>query len=54
MVMIINLAARVRAQDVEDAEASSDLPAQVLKGMDMSHSTYCLDAFHCDEPEAFK
>ena len=51
VVMIIVLAARVGAQNIEDAEASSDLPAQVLEGMDMSHATYCLDAFDCDEPE---
>ena len=38
MVMIIVIAARVGAQNVEDTEASSDLPAQVLKGMDMSYA----------------
>ena len=36
---------------MEDTEVTSDLPAQVLKGMDMSHSTYRLDTFNCDEPE---
>ena len=51
VVMIIVLASRVRAQNIEDTEASSDLPAQVLEGMDMSHATYRLDAFDCDELE---
>ena len=36
---------------MEDTEANSGLPAQVLKGMDMSHGSYRLDAFDCDEPE---
>ena len=51
VVLIIVMASRVGAQDIEDTETSSDLPAQVLKGMDMSHATYRLDAFDCDEPE---
>ena len=50
-VLIIALASRAGAQDLEDAEVTSDLPAQVLKGMDMSHSSYHLDAFDCDQPE---
>ena len=36
--MIIVIAARVGTQDLENIEDSSDLPAQVLKGMDMSHA----------------
>ena len=51
VVLIIALASRARAQDLEDAEVTSDLPAQVLKGMDMSHSSYHFDAFDCDQPE---
>ena len=51
VVLIIALASRAGAQDLEDAEVTSDLPAQVLKGMDMSHSSYHLDAFDCDQPE---
>ena len=51
VVLIIALASRAGAQDLEDAEVTSDLPAQVLKGMDMSHSSYRLDAFDCEEPE---
>ena len=51
VVMIIVLIIRVGAQSIEDAEASSDLPAQVLEGMDMSHATYHLNAFDCDKPE---
>ena len=51
VVLIIALATRAGAQDLEDTEVNSDLPAQVLKGMDMSHSSYRLDAFDCDEPE---
>ena len=50
VVLIIALATRAGAQDLENTEVNSDLPAQVLKGMDMSHSSYCLDAFNCDEP----
>ena len=49
--MIMVLATRTGAQDLEDTEASSDLPTQVLAGMDMSHGFYRLDAFDCDEPE---
>ena len=51
VVLIIALATRIGAQDLEDTEVSSDIPAQVLAGMDMSHSSYRLDAFDCDEPE---
>ena len=51
MVLIIVLATRIEAQDLEDTEVSSDLPARVLAGMDMSHGSYRLDAFDCDEPE---
>ena len=51
VVLIIALATRVGAQDLEDTEVNSDLPAQVLAGMDMSHSSYRLDAFDCDKPE---
>ena len=51
MVLIIVLATRIEAQDLEDTEANSDLPTQVLAGMDMSHGSYCLDAFDCDKPE---
>ena len=51
VVLIIALASRARAQDLEDTEVTSDLPAQVLKGMNMSHSSYRLDAFDCDQPE---
>ena len=47
----IALATRIGAQDLEGTEVSSDIPAQVLAGMDISHSLYCLDAFDCDEPE---
>ena len=36
---------------MEDAGVTSDIPAQVLKEMDMSHSSYCLDAIDCDQPE---
>ena len=36
---------------MEDTGVTSDLPAQVLKGMDMSHPSYHLDAFDCDQPE---
>ena len=49
--MIIELASRAGAQDLEDPEVTSDLPPQVLKGMDMSHSSFRLDAFICDQPE---
>ena len=52
-VLIIALASRAGAQDLEDAKVTSDLPAQVLKEMDMSHSSYHLDSFDCDEPEDF-
>ena len=51
VVLIIVLATRIEAQDLEDTEVNSDLLAQVLAGMDMSHGSYCLDAFNCDEPE---
>ena len=50
VVLIIALATRAGAQDLEDTEGNSDLPAQILKEMDMSHSSYRLDAFDCDEP----
>ena len=36
---------------MEGAGIISDLPEQVLQGMDTSHSSYCLDAFNCDQPE---
>ena len=49
--MIIVIATGVGAQNLENAEDSSDLPAQVLKGMDMSHDSYCLDTFDCDKLE---
>ena len=51
VVLVMVLIARVGDQDLEDTEANSGLPAQVLKGMDMSHGSYRLDAFDCDEPE---
>ena len=51
MVLIIVLATRIEAQDLENTETNSDIPAQVLAGMDMSHGLYRLDAFDCDEPE---
>ena len=51
IVLIIVLATRTGPQDLEDTEVTSELPAQVLKGMDMSHSTYRLDAFDCHKPE---
>ena len=38
--MIIVLATRTKAQDLEDTEASSNLPNQMLAGMDMSHGMY--------------
>ena len=28
-----------------------ELPPQVLKGMDMSHQAYQLEAFDCDDPK---
>ena len=49
--MVIVIATRVGAQDLENSRDSDDLPAQVLKGMDMSHEAYRLEAFDCDEPE---
>ena len=51
IVMIFVIATKARAQDLESIIEPDELPAQVLKGMDMSHETYCLDAFDCDEPE---
>ena len=36
---------------MEGAGVTSDLPAEVLKGMDMYHPSYRLDAFDCDQPE---
>ena len=40
VVMIIVLATRTGAQDLEDTEASGNLPNQMLAGMDMSHGMY--------------
>ena len=51
VVPVIVLATRIEAQDLEDTEANSDLPTQVLAGMDMSHGLYHLDTFNCDESE---
>ena len=51
VVLIIVLATRIEAQDLENTETNSDIPTQVLAGMDMSHGSYRLDAFNCDEPE---
>ena len=51
VVMIIVIATKAGAQDLESIIEPDELPAQVLKGMDMSHETYRLDAFDCDEPE---
>ena len=50
-ILVITLASKAGAQEVEDAGVTSDLPEQVLQGMDMSHSSYRLDAFNCDQPE---
>ena len=49
--MIIVVATKARAQGLESIVEPNELPAQVLKGMDMSHQTYHLDAFNCDKPE---
>ena len=51
VVMIIVIAIKAGAQDLESTKESDDLPAQVLKGMDMSHETYHHDTFDCDKPE---
>ena len=51
MVIVIMLTAQIGAQGLEDMEVSSEPPNQVLAGMDMSHGSYRLDAFDCDEPE---
>ena len=51
VVLIIVLATGIEAQDLENTETNSDIPTQVLAGMDMSHGSYRLDAFDCDEPE---
>ena len=51
VILIIVLATRIEAQDLEDTEGNSDIQAQVLAGMDMSHGSYRLDAFDCYEPE---
>ena len=49
LVLILALTATVvRAQ--EETEIS-ELPPQVLKGMDMLHQAYKLEAFDCDNPE---
>ena len=51
IVMVIVIATRVGAQDLGNSEDPDNLPAQILKGMDMSHEAYSLEAFDCDEPE---
>ena len=49
--MIIVIVTKARAQDIEELTETNELPPQVLKGMDMSHQAYCLNAFDCDKPE---
>ena len=49
--MIIVIATKARAQDIKTLIETNELPLQVLKGMDMSHQAYCLNAFDCDKPE---
>ena len=49
--MVIVIATRVGAQDLGNSEDPDNLPAQVLKGMDMLHEAYSLEAFDYDEPE---
>ena len=49
--MIIIIATKAGAQDLENTEESNVLPAQVLKEMDMSHKSYRLNAFDCGKPE---
>ena len=40
VVLIVVIVMGAGAQDCEGLKANRDLPAQVLKGMDMSHSSY--------------
>ena len=47
ITMIIIIATKARAQDLETLTEPNELPSHV----DMSHQTYRLDAFNCDEPE---
>ena len=49
--MIIVTITGVMAQDPKVSEIKESLPMQVLEGMDMSHASYKLEAFDCDEPE---
>ena len=49
--MIIVIATNAGALDLESIIEPDDLPAQVLKGMDMSHEAYRLEAFDCDRPQ---
>ena len=40
-----------RAQESGDLEGNKQFPAWALSGMDMSHDSYKLEAFDCDDPE---
>ena len=49
LVLILALTATVVG--AQEETKVGDLPPQVLKGMDMSHQAYELEAFDCDDPE---
>ena len=51
ILMMVMTITGAKTQDPGVSEIKGDLPLQVLEGMDMSHASYKLEAFDCDEPE---
>ena len=50
-VLVLILALTAAVVGAQEETEVGDLPPQVLKGMDMSHQAYELEAFNCDDPE---
>ena len=50
MVCLV-LALTATGAQAQEEGGISELPPQVLKGIDMSHQAYELEAFDCDNPE---
>ena len=50
-VLCLILALTATVVQAQEEAGISELPPQVLKGMDMSYQVYKLEAFDCDDPE---
>ena len=51
IVVMATVSTVTRAQESGDLEGDKQFPARVLSGMDMSHDTYKLEVFDCNDPE---